>query len=177
MKKIKLIIATALGVVVLAACEKSDNVPVQGIEGTYVGTLTGFDNSKSETELNTNEAAIAEIRKTGNELIEVHLYSDEMDTTFVLNHYQHTDSVLVCLDGDDFENMYGHMLGQGHSNGGMMGDRQNGETEWTHHLSDEHQEWDEHFGGFDMQNHTFGYQLNMMDGTNSYNLKFQGKRE
>src|SRR5680860_1610660 len=98
MKKMKLIIATALGVVVLAACEKSDNVPVQGIEGTYVGTLTGFDNSKSETELNTNEAAIAEIRKTGNELIEVHLYSDEMDTTFVLNHYQHTDSVLVCLD-------------------------------------------------------------------------------
>ncbi len=175
MKKIKLIITTALSVVVLGACEKSDNVSVPEIEGTYVGTLTGFENAKSETGVNTNEAAIAEIRKTGNELIEVHLYSDSMDTTFVLNHYENNNSVLVCLNGDDFENMYGHMLGQGHANGGMMGDMQNGETEWTHHLSDEHQEGDEHYGGFEMQTHTFGYQLNMMDGTNSYNLKFQGK--
>jgi len=176
MKKIKLIIATALGVVVLAACEKSDNVPVQEIEGTYVGTLTGFENAKSETGVDTNEPAIAEIRKTGNELIEVHLFSDSMDTTFVLNHYENNNSVLVCLNGDDFKNMYGHMLGQGHANGGMMGDMQNGETEWTHHLSDEHQNGDEHFGGFEMQTRTFGYQLNMMDGTNSYNLKFQGKK-
>lgn len=177
MKKIRLIIATALSVVVLAACEKSDDVSPQEIEGTYVGTLTGFDNAKSETGVNTNEAAIAEIRKTGNELIEVHLYSEGMDTTFVLNHYEHNNSVLVCLDGNDFENMYGHMLGQGHMNGGMMNDRQNGETEWTHHLNDEHQEGDEHFGGFDMQNHTFGYQLNMMDGNTPYYLKFQGERK
>jgi len=176
MKKIKLIITTALSVVVLAACEKSDNVSVPEIEGTYVGTLTGFENAKSETGVNTNEAAIAEIRKTGNELIEVHLYSDRMDTTFVLNHYENNNSVLVCLNGDDFDNMYGHMLGQGHANGGMMGDMQNGETEWTHHLNDDHQDGDEHFGGFEMQTHTFDYQLNMMDGTNSYNLKFQGKK-
>ncbi|MFN4761714.1 hypothetical protein ACKGJN_01205 [Gillisia sp. Q332] len=177
MKKIQLIIATALSVVVLAACEKSDNVSVQEIEGTYVGTLTGFDTAKSETRVNTDEAAIAEIRKTGNELIEVHLYSDGMDTTFVLNYYEHNNSVLVCLNGHDFENMYGHMLGQGHPNGGMMGDMRKGETEWTHHLRDEHQEEDEHFGGFDMQNHTFGYQLNMMDGNTPYHLKFQGKKE
>jgi hypothetical protein len=176
MKKIKLIITTALSVVVLAACEKSDNVSVPEIEGTYVGTLTGFENAKSETGVNTNEAAIAEIRKTGNELIEVHLYSDRMDTTFVLNHYEHNNNVFVCLNGGDFDNMYGHMLGQGHANGGMMGDMQNGETEWTHHLNDDHQDGDEHFGGFEMQTHTFDYQLNMMDGTNSYNLKFQGKK-
>ncbi|MFO7720453.1 MAG: hypothetical protein R6W85_08445 [Gillisia sp.] len=177
MKKIQLIIATALSVVVLAACEKSDNVSVQEIEGIYVGTLTGFDTAKSETRVNTDEAAIAEIRKTGTELIEVHLYSDGMDTTFVLNYYEHNNSVLVCLNGHDFENMYGHMLGQGHPNGGMMGDMRNGETEWTHHLRDEHQEGDEHFGGFDMHNHTFGYQLNMMDGNTPYHLKFQGKKE
>ncbi len=177
MKKIKLIITTALSVVVLAACEKSDNVSAQDIEGTYAGTITGFENAKSETGVNTSEAAIAEIRKTGNELIEVHLYSDGMDTTFVLNYYEHNNSTLVCFNGDDFENMYGHMLGQGHTSGGMMGDMQNGETEWTHHFNDEHQDGDEHFGGFEMQAHTFDYQLNMMNGTNSYNLKFQGKRE
>lgn len=177
MKKIKLFIATALSMVVLTACEKSDDVSVLEIEGTYVGTLTGFNNSKSETGVNNSESAIAEIRKSGKELIEVHLYSHRVDTTFMLNYYEHKNSVLVCFNGDDFENMYGHMLGQEHMNGGMMGDRQNGETEWTHHLSDEHQEGDEHFGGFEMQTHTLGYQLNMMDGMNSYQLKFQGKRE
>ncbi len=177
MKKMKLIITAALSVVVLAACEKSDDVSPQEIEGTYVGTLTGSDNTKSEAGVNMDQAAVAEIRKTGNELIEVHLYSDGMDTTFVLNHYEHNNSVLVCLNGDDFETMYGHMLGQGHGNGGMMGDRQNGETPWTHHLSDEHQEGDEHFGGFDMQNHSFGYRINMMDGNTPYHLKFQGKRD
>lgn len=177
MKKMKLIIATALSVVVLAACEKSDDVSPQEIEGTYVGNLTVIDNAKSETGVNTDEAAVAEIRKSGNELIEVHLYSEGVDTTFVLNHYEHNNSVLVCLDGDDFENMYGHMLGQGHLSGGMMNDRQNGETAWAHHLSDEHQEGDEHFGGFDMQNRTFGYQMKMTNGNNSYNLKFQGNRE
>ncbi len=177
MKKIKLIITTALSVVVLAACEKSDNVSAQDIEGNYVGTITGFENAKSETGVNTSEAAIAEIRKSSNELIEVHLYSDGMDTTFVLNYYEHNNSTLVCFNGDDFENMYGHMLGQGHTSGGMMGDMQNGETEWTHHFNEEHQDGDEHFGGFEMQTHTFDYQLNMMNGTNSYNLKFQGKRE
>ena len=64
MKMVQLIIATAFSVVVLAACEKSDDVSVQEIEGTYVGTLTGFDNAKSETGVNTDETAVTEIRKT-----------------------------------------------------------------------------------------------------------------
>lgn len=173
MKKINLIISTVLSMLVLAACEKSEDVSSQEIEGTYVGFLTGFDNAKSEN----NESAIAEIRKSGKELIEVHLYSHRVDTTFMLNYYEHNNSVLVCLNGDDFENMYGHMLGQGHINGGMMGDMQNDESEWVHHLKDEHQDNDDHFGGFEMHTNTFDYQLNMMDGINSYNLKFQGKRE
>lgn len=177
MKKIKLIIATALSMLVLAACEKSDDVTVQEIEGTYIGTLTGFDNAKSENGANSTESAIAEIRKSGKELIEVHLYSDRVDTTFMLNYYEHNNSVLVCFNGDDFENMYGHMLGQGHINGGMMDDMQNGESEWMHHLRDEHQDGDDHFGGFEMHTNTFEYQLNMMDGINPDNLEFQGKRE
>lgn len=177
MKKIQLIIATALSMLVLTACEKSDDISVQEIEGTYVGTLTGFDNAKSATGVNNNEAAIAEIRKTGKELIEVNLYSDRMDTTFVLNYYHHNNSVFVCLNGDDFENMYGHRLGQGHVNGGMMGHMQNGESEWTHHLRDEHQDGDDHFGGFQMQTNIFEYHLNMMDEIHSYSLKFQGERK
>ncbi|MGM1056173.1 MAG: hypothetical protein ACQEWG_09845 [Bacteroidota bacterium] len=87
MKKINLIISTVLSMFVLAACEKSEDVSAQEIDGTYVGILTGFDNAKSET--GVNESAIAEIRKSGKELIEVHLYSHRVDTTFMMNYYEH----------------------------------------------------------------------------------------
>ncbi len=46
------------------------------------------------------------------------------------------------------------------------GRHQDGETEWQHHMDDEHQPGDEHFGGFDMGNHSFGYSFQMMEGGN-----------
>ena len=64
-----------------------------------------------------------------------------LDTTMRFSHYYHHGSVKVCLTGDDFENMYGHMLGERHMSGGMM-----------NHMNDEHHQGDEHFGGFDMNN-------------------------
>ena len=60
------------------------------------------------------------------------------------------------------------MLGQGHMNGGMMGDMQNNETEWMHHLNDEHQDGDEHFGGFDLQHHAFDYTFRMSNSANHF---------
>jgi hypothetical protein len=60
--------------------------------------------------------------------------------------------------------MYGHMLGQGHMMGGMMGDKNSNQSEWGHHLEDEHQQGEEHFGGFDMGNHSFNYAIKMEDG-------------
>jgi hypothetical protein len=56
--------------------------------------------------------------------------------------------------------MYGHMLGEGH-NGGMMDDMHESETEWMHHMDEEHDEGDGHFGGFDMGNHSFSYTFQM----------------
>ena len=74
-----------------------------------------------------------------------------MDTTFVLNHYEHNDSVMVCLNGEAFEEMYGHMMGHGGNmgngnSGGMMGGMNNGSSEWMNHMNNEHEEGDEHFG-------------------------------
>jgi len=57
--------------------------------------------------------------------------------------------------------------------GDMMGDMMNGETEWMHHLDDEHNEGDEHYGGFDMQHNTFGYQFRMGNET----MTFQGTKQ
>ena len=65
------------------------------------------------------------------------------------------------------------MPGTGHLSDGMMSDNQNGETEWEHHMSDEHNEGDEHFGGFDMLNHSYGYTFNW----NGMDYHFQGTKK
>ena len=78
----------------------------------------------------------------------------------MLEIYNHNDSIKVCLTGNDFENMYGHTLGQGNMNGNMG----NMSTDWTKHMNSEHQQGDEHFGGFNMENHSFGYTFRMHDG-------------
>lgn len=162
---------------VLTACEKSDVTSVGDIEGTYVGTLINYDSQKKENSSKTSEEAFADISNIGNGIIQVHFYNSEVDTTFKLNYFGHNSSVLVCFDGLEFENMYGHKLGEGHMNGGMMGDMQNNETEWMHHLNDEHLDGDEHFGGFDTVDHTFNYRFQMMEGDKSNYFQFQGEKQ
>jgi hypothetical protein len=59
----------------------------------------------------------------------------------------------------------------------MMNDIQNGETQWMHHMSDEHEDGDEHFGGFDMHEMTFTYSFKMMDEGSPYYLRFHGVKQ
>ncbi len=172
-----LMIAAAL--LLLAACEKEEGEEIQdnSVEGIYTGTLSeegtksanGFSESMAE--------ATAEVTIVGENEIQVNCYTSDFDTTFMLNYYEHQDSAYVCFTGEDFEEMYGHMLGGGHMMGGMMGDINNGETEWMHHMDDEHDENDEHFGGFNMDDHTFSYTFRMMNGENPYELHFQGSKQ
>lgn len=178
MKKIKLItLGAALIMLVLAACDNSDLPSDKLIEGTYSGTITDIDDL-GKSYLDTENDATAEVTILGNRIVQIHLYDDmELDTIFMLNYYEDMDSVNVCFTGEDFENMYGHMLGEGHfGDMGMMGDRQNNESEWTHHLNDEHDEGDEHFGGFNMQNQTFDYQFSIMEDGVTHNMLFQGNK-
>ena len=175
MNKIKLITVVAiLALFSFAACDNSDLPSDKRIEGTYVGTIS---NVLGKTSLNTKGDAIAEITKIGNQMIQVHLDNSELDSTFMLNYYEDMDSINVCFTGEDFEKMYGHMLGQGHINGGMMNDIGNNETEWMHHLNDEHQEGDKHFGGFNMLNETFEYHFNQREEGEIHNYIFSGMRQ
>ena len=181
MKTRKFIFKTAMlaviSAVIFTACETTKEATIESIEGTYIGTLTRDDGLKHLSQNNQNNKATAEVQQTENGVIEVRFQGHRLDTTMMFNHYNHHDSVMVCLTGEDFEHMYGHMPGEGHMSGGMMGHMNNGETEWMHHLHDEHQDGDEHFGGFNMQNHTFGYTFNMMEGDKPYQLSFQGKKQ
>lgn len=177
MKKIGLInTMIALVISVFSACEKSELPFDKAIEGTYVGTLTSTDSQKSKANKISTEDAVVEITKIENSMIEVHLYNAEFDTTFKLNYFEDMDFVRVCSIGDEFESNYGYRLKQDHISRGMMGHMQNNETEWMHHLNDEHQEGEEHFGGFDMQEQSFTYRVNLVDEGVSYSLQFWGKK-
>lgn len=160
--------------VLLTACEK-DETNVTDIEGIYNGTLVGVQ-TKSTESIAKNNQATTEITITGENEIQVHTNSNGFDTTFVMNYYHHNDSAYVCYTGDDFEEMYGHMLGDGHM-GGMMDDMHDGETEWMHHMDEEHEEGDEHFGGFDMNDHSFSYTFQMNRNDTSDDMHFQGIKQ
>lgn len=179
--RLKMIVAGAALAIVgigFTSCEKTDDLKVNDIEGVYTGTFS-ISSSLKSAPLDGGEGdhGTAEVSMMGENQIEIHCFGEEIDTTFMLDYYEHNDSVMVCLNGDDFENMYGHMLGEGHMGGGMMGDRQIGETQWMHHMNDEHENGDEHFGGFDMQDGSFTYSFQMMDGSSPYYMKFHGVKE
>ena len=171
----------AVVVIGFTACEKAEDLNVDDIEGVYEGTFSVSSSLKAVSP-DVGHHGTAEISLMGDNQIEVHCFGEDIDTTFMLDYYEHNDSIMVCLTGDDFEHMYGHMLGEGHMGGGMMdgemmGDIQNDETEWVHHMNDEHEEGDEHFGGFDMHEMTFTYSFKMIDGSTPNYLRFHGVKQ
>lgn len=177
MKNLKSIISSSAIIltVFLSACSKDEMQDVdriQEITGIYTGFYYNVPLSVSH-----DSAAQADIIATGNGEISVHCFGEALDTTFVLNYYEHNDSVMVCLIGKEFEYVYGHMLGSGHIMGGMMGDILNSETEWMHHLDDEHQEGDEHYGWFDMDHHSFDFTFNLENGNSNLQIRFHGTKK
>ena len=180
MKKMKKsVIAGSLMLAVIlvgfTSCEKSDDIGTDEIEGVYTGTFSISSSLKSSPlDGMDKDHGTAEVNMMGENQIEVHCFGEVMDTTFVLDYYEHNDSVMVCLTGNDFSNMYGHGLGEGHMSGGMMRDKSDGETEWMHHMVDEHESGDEHFGGFNMDENSFTYSFRMMEGSTPHYLKFHG---
>ena len=179
MKKSVIAVSLMLAVALMGftSCDKADDQTITSIEGEYIGSFSVSSSLKTAQLGSVAEGhGTSDVRMMEDNQIEVHCFGEEIDTTFMLDYYEHNDSVMVCLTGDEFENMYGHMLGDGHMGGGMMGDIQNGESDWMHHMNDEHNEVDEHFGGFDMGEQTFTYSFKMMDGTTPYYLKFHGTK-
>jgi len=145
-------------IIFLFSCEKSDDLNFNDITGTYTGTLiSGISRKSSNAEL--IKPATVVVTSFGNQ-IQVHCFAEDFDTSVILDIYDHNDNVMVCLTEEEFENMYGHMLGQGNMNGNM----QNNGTDWMQHLNNEHLIGDEHFGGFNMQHHAFNYTFRKNNG-------------
>lgn len=180
MKQNRILFGLILSTVLLGlvSCEKEGSQRIGDIEGRYVGSFSKSTTLKSDLQDGNGEHdGIAEVTMMGENQIQVHCFGNEIDTTFMLDYFEHNDSVMVCLTGHDFENTYGNMSGEGHMTGGMMGDISSGETEWMHHMNDEHEEGDEHPGGFDIVHGTFSYYFRMMENHTPYYLKFHGIKD
>nr|WP_321453112.1 hypothetical protein [uncultured Carboxylicivirga sp.] len=167
MNKKKVIMGLALIALAFSACEKEtsnpDNDYLSKIEGTYSGEFSNQSDLKSGN-LGTADVTIV------TDQLQIHCYGEVMDTTFIMDAFENGDSIMICDTGEAFEHEYGHM-GNG---GNHMMDMHNNQSEWQHHMSDDHADGDMHYGGFNMSNHTFEYRFRMMEGDSSYSIMFKG---
>lgn len=165
-----------IGAFLFVACQKNNQAVNQSVEGTYIGNITSSTTLKNALAVDGNRMDTAIVKQINNGQVNVHCFGNDLDSTFILNIYHNGDSLMVCLTGSSFEHEYGHMMGQGSKMGGgnMMG---NNSTEWGKHMNGEHKSGDEHFGGFNMPDNTFGYSFKMMDGNSVYYKKFQGTKK
>lgn len=161
----KTILSLALVALLFSCDTNNDNITASDVAGTYVGTLTAATTTSRVSGTQAVLPATTTVKNIGNQ-IEIHCVADNFDETLMLDLYENGEEMMVCITGQDFEDMYGHMLGEGNMGGNMQGNN----SQWMQHLNNEHQEGDEHFGGFNMQDHTFNFTFRMNNG----DFHFQG---
>ncbi len=87
-----------------------------------------------------------------------------------------TGNFTVFAPNDDafseFQQEYGHTKGAQH-----MGHMRYPQTEWMHHLADDHEDDDKHFGEFNMEDGFFMFSFRMVEGFTPYFLNFQGVKD
>ena len=147
--KITLLISLSVLSIVLISCSK-DDLTIQYLDevvGNFEGYVT-YDNGNTIDSF----VASAEITKKGDSQILFHCQTSLFDTTLVMDLFENGDRLEMCLTGDDFFNMYGHQVGERH-----MGHMTNNQNSWSHHMDDEHEDGDQHFGGFYHKNGHMDY--------------------
>lgn len=137
---------------VFIGCNESDDMELDQLSGTYVGTINGINLAKiSDTE--PQGSFTAEVRIGKNQL-EVSCFGPEFNAEFMLEYFEHVDSYMVCLVGEDYKNFYGSS--HGNSNGNHMNRMQINGTPWINHLHHSHQSNQNLSNGrFDLNHRTF----------------------
>ena len=166
MKNLRIMLGI-LVVLIIKGCSEDSPRPneVNEVTGTYAGTL------RSSTI--AEESAQGEISLSADDQIIFHCYSNNFDSTMVLDVFEDHDNIYVCNTGEAFESEYGHVMGQGHM---MHGNNITG-TNWEHHLAEEHSQDDKHYGFYEKKDHMFYYTFHMSENNIEYELKFQGTKQ
>lgn len=168
--KILSFMAVIVVTIIASACNKKNEVTdlTSEITGTYAGTLT-INGQKSISDATVN------IISTGENQIEIHCYGDEIDTTIIQRLFEDGEMIQMCSVGQDFYNMYGHEMNNQYNHHNMMNDSDG--LSWAHHMDEEHDSDDEHFGFFNMNTETFEYMFKIRSESGSYNAEFVGTKK
>ena len=136
----------------IIACNDTNDMELDGVSGTYVGTINGIGLSKS-SDAKSQNTFTAEVKLRGNQL-EVNCFGPELNEQFMLDYYEHNGNYMVCLTGDDYKSLYGseHGMASGNHMNGMQGSG----SPWMNHLNTAHNSNENHFNGeFNLNHHTF----------------------
>ena len=137
---------------VFIGCSDSNDMELDKLSGTYVGTIEGVNFAKS-SDVKSQGSFTAEVRVRGN-LLEVNCIGPQFNAEFMLEYYEHNGGYMVCLAGEDYKNLYGSQHGT--MNGNHMNGMQTNGTPWMNHLNNAHQSNEHHSNGaFDLSHHTF----------------------
>lgn len=194
--KVIFLMATIIGFL-FYSCNKEeetslDNTLASSVIGTYTGTL------KSTT---TNQSSPATLNVTiiNDSLVSMHCMSNNFDSTFIMQLYQNYDSIMVCYTGQDFYNEYGHNrnnydfctnrqsgwtnnawmndgncwgnMNQGWGNSNWAGTDQ--WNAWTNHMNTQHNQNDNHFGGFNPNMNSCIFKFSIQNNSNYFKV-FEG---
>jgi hypothetical protein len=168
-----LIMAFSASMLIITSCSKEENEEKTPTALDYINDIIGtYDGTYMESDgLKISDSAHAVVSHMGGLSLEIHCYGELLDTTFHMNIYANHDSLMLCSTGATFANMYGHELGGSH-----MNHHENSSTEWMHHMEDEHDDRDIHYGGFNMSNHTMDYTFRIEESNSIKFIRFQGIR-
>ncbi|MFA9389434.1 MAG: hypothetical protein ACERKD_06485 [Prolixibacteraceae bacterium] len=158
---------------IFTACNKTSEDISPSVEGTYTGTLiksTGLKSIALDGDVNVDVNLMDSIT------LEIHCYGGELDTTMMLNYYEENDSTFLCFSNEQFQGMFGYAFGSTHMmGGGMMGN--NDDDEWMNHMQNENYTSNEHFGGFNMMDHSFDYTFNRSEDDSIAHFHFHGLKQ
>ena len=164
------LVAVLIGV---SSCERADELPIPDLAGIYIGPFSTSVSLKNSTVKNSILGnGVAEVTHIDDKTFLIHCYGDEIDTTFMLDVYENNSEYLACQVGSEFQQEYGHTKGAQH-----MGHMRYPQTEWMHHLADDHEDDDKHFGEFNMEDGFFMFSFRMVEGFTPYFLNFQGVKD
>ena len=156
----------------ISGCDKNEEIEPDSIDGTYNGSIRveGAANLDSKVSYNS---IVGEITTMGNQL-EFHCYGEDIDITMMLEYFEHYESIMVCLTGNDYSDLYGHLHGSGMISGMGINHMTSVNTDWERHLRSSHNQDDPHFlSGFNMKDRTF----NCTFDWNGATVTFTGKKQ
>jgi hypothetical protein len=198
MKNIKVIFLMAAVIGFLFySCNKEEEAPLpntlaSSVIGKYTGTL-------KSTATNQSSPATLNVTLINDSLVSMHCLSYNFDSTFTMQLYQNYDSIMVCHTGQEFYNEYGHNrnnydfctnrqsgwennawmndgncwgnMNQGWGNSNWAGTDQ--WNAWTNHMNTQHNQNDNHFGGFNPNMNSCIYKFSIENSSN-YLKVFEG---